>query len=215
MSNKIWKAMWKRNDIDFHQPIANPLLKTYLPRLQLVAGDRVLVPLCGKSLDMNVLLESGYRVVGVELSNIAVQAYFDASNIIPKREKKAHFTRWYYDDVEIWCGDIFNLTSSDIGHIKTLYDCTSLTALPPEIRQNYVRHFYERLEKNSQILLLTTESPDLMILNSAATIDQEVQSLYQQYYQIQLLYGQRVLKTDPQFPLQPMQPLEEKVYLIR
>jgi Thiopurine S-methyltransferase (TPMT). len=35
----------------------------------------VLVPLCGKSLDMDWLLDAGYKVFGIELSNIAIQAF--------------------------------------------------------------------------------------------------------------------------------------------
>lgn len=213
MSNKIWKSMWKHNQFQFHQPIINPLLQQYLPQLQLSANDDILVPLCGKSLDMDLLIDSGYHVIGIELSKIAIQAYFDARNIKPQHEKKGQFIRWWHNDIEIWCGDIFNLTDNDISHVKTLYDCASLTALPSESRPHYVQHFYEKLSKQSQILLITTESADEHQLESASMIDSEVQSLYENYYQIELLHGQSSLKQDPEHPGAAIMPMDEKVYL--
>lgn len=206
--------MWKRDDIQFHQSTFSPLLEQYLPKLNLSAGDSILVPLCGKSLDMDFLTDSGYHVVGIELSKIAIQAYFDARNVTPKREKKDKFIRWWHKDTEIWCGDIFNLTSDDIGHVNTLYDCTSLTALPFETRPRYVQHFYERLAQPSQIILITTESADTRQNNSSATIDSEVQSLYEKYYQIELLHGKNSIRQDPEHPGGADRPMEEKVYLL-
>ena len=76
MSNQQWKAKWKRDDIAFHQSEINPLLPQFWPTLGLTVGDTVLVPLCGKSLDMDWLLAAGYKVFGIELSNIAIQAFF-------------------------------------------------------------------------------------------------------------------------------------------
>jgi len=75
MSNQQWKAKWKRDDIAFHQSQINPLLPQFWPTLGLTVGDTVLVPLCGKSLDMDWLLDAGYKVFGIELSNIAIQAF--------------------------------------------------------------------------------------------------------------------------------------------
>ena len=214
MSNKIWKAKWKRNDIGFHQPAINPLLQQYLPQLHLSANDDILVPLCGKSLDMDLLTDSGYHVIGIEVSKVAIQAYFDARNVKPKREKKGKFIRWWHQDMEIWCGDIFNLSANEIGHVKTLYDCASLTAFPPDSRPYYVRHFYEKLSQHSQILLITTETADEQQQNSVSTIDSEIQSLYEANYHIELLHGQSSLKQDPEYPDEPNKPMEEKVYLL-
>ena len=123
MSNKVWKEKWKRNDIAFHQSTASHLLKKHLLQLNIPAGSEILVPMCGKSLDMNILADMGYNVIGIELSNIAIKAYFDALNVKPTREKNRRFIRWKHKNTEIWCGDIFDLTEKEIGHIRVLYDC--------------------------------------------------------------------------------------------
>lgn len=123
MNNKLWRAKWKRNDIACHQPVINPLLQQILPRLDLSAGDCILVPLCGKSLDMHWLTHSGLRVIGVELSAIAVKAYFESCELKPRQQRQGPFMRWSHDDIEIWCGDIFDLTRADMSSVKSLYDC--------------------------------------------------------------------------------------------
>lgn len=215
MSNKLWKAKWKRNDIAFHQLTINPLLQQYLPNLGLAAGDRLLVPLCGKSVDMDWLSESGFRVFGIELSKIAIQAYFDALQVKPKRQRQGRFIRWSYKKIEIWCGDIFDLTMADMHGVKAFYDSASLTALPADSREHYVRHFSENLPIDCQILLLTDETPDEQQFNSVMTIDSEVSALYAADYQIDLLHGKKCIKKDPTYPEEPKRPMEEKVYHIK
>ncbi|WP_261863761.1 hypothetical protein [Psychrobacter sp. JCM 18900] len=56
--------------------MVNPLLIEYFNRLNLTAGSRIFVPLCGKSIDMVWLATQGYDVVGVELVETAVQEFF-------------------------------------------------------------------------------------------------------------------------------------------
>ena len=76
MEPAFWHARWQENRIGFHLPEANPLLIRYWPVMQVAPGSNILVPLCGKSLDMLWLLDQGYRVTGVEISRIAVEAFF-------------------------------------------------------------------------------------------------------------------------------------------
>ena len=76
MSNQRWKAKWKADDIAFHQHKIHPHLIRFWPQLALPVGATVLVPLCGKSLDLGWLHQQGHRVIGVELSHIAIAAYF-------------------------------------------------------------------------------------------------------------------------------------------
>lgn len=76
MEPAFWQKRWADNQIGFHQAQVNPYLQKYWPRLQLAPASRVLVPLCGKSLDLAWLAGQGYRVLGVELSRQAVEGFF-------------------------------------------------------------------------------------------------------------------------------------------
>mgnify|MGYP001582329041 FL=1 len=52
MDSQFWRERWARNQIGFHLPEVNPYLQRHWPRLALAQGAKVLVPLCGKSLDL-------------------------------------------------------------------------------------------------------------------------------------------------------------------
>ncbi len=212
MSNQRWKARWKADDIGFHQPRIHDNLPRFWPSLALPTGSAVLVPLCGKSHDLAWLQEQEHRVIGVELSHIAIEAFFAERALSPQRQRRGRFTRWSHGSLEIWCGDLFDLKASELGEIAAIYDCTSLTALPEQSRPSYVRHLSSLLEHDSQILLLTTESGDQSLPDSAQTPDSEVLSLYQSRFCIDLLYGQSGMTIDPAFPHEPAQWMDEKVY---
>ena len=81
MQNEFWHQKWESNQIGFNQEQPNELLIQYFATLNLKAGDRVLAPLCGKSIDMLWLASQGVDVIGVELSSIACEAFFSENNI--------------------------------------------------------------------------------------------------------------------------------------
>ena len=76
MKKEYWLDRWKREDIGFHQNIINPYLREHWQKLHLAQNSEVFVPLCGKSRDMLWLHEQGHKVLGVELSHLAAQAFF-------------------------------------------------------------------------------------------------------------------------------------------
>ncbi len=76
MNAEFWHSRWQEKRIGFNQSAVNPLLINYFKQLNLPAGSLVFVPLCGKSIDMAWLAAQGYDVVGVELVETAVQAFF-------------------------------------------------------------------------------------------------------------------------------------------
>ena len=81
MNPEFWRKRWQEKRIGFNQSAANPLLVEYIKHLNLSAGSRIFVPLCGKSIDMAWLAAQGYDVVGVELVETAVQDFFVEQNI--------------------------------------------------------------------------------------------------------------------------------------
>lgn len=81
MHEDFWRARWSRNEIGFHLPEVNPWLLRHWPR---ASRGRVLVPLCGKSLDMTWLAGQGLQILGVELMETAVQAFFAEQGWCPR-----------------------------------------------------------------------------------------------------------------------------------
>ena len=76
MDPDFWHQRWQARQIGFHQSAPHPFLERWWPSLNAALGSRVYVPLCGKSLDMVWLSVRGYRVVGSELSSLAVEEFF-------------------------------------------------------------------------------------------------------------------------------------------
>jgi thiopurine S-methyltransferase len=93
MDKNFWLEKWARSEIGFHEPGGNRFLQRWWPELAVPVGTTVLVPLCGKSTDMWWLRQRGYRVLGVELSEQAVQAFFEEHGLAPRTEQEGRFTR--------------------------------------------------------------------------------------------------------------------------
>ncbi|MBB4815130.1 hypothetical protein HNP03_003766 [Pseudomonas rhodesiae] len=87
MEPEFWHDRWATNQIGFHQSDINPYLLRHWPSLALAHGAQVLVPLCGKSLDLIWLASLGHRVLGVELSEQAVQTFFSEQFISMVRSR--------------------------------------------------------------------------------------------------------------------------------
>ena len=81
MEAQFWKTRWDDNQIGFHQNSTNPMLLSHWHKTSLKPGDRVLVPLCGKSLDMLFLKSLGLEVVGIELVEKACLEFFSDNNL--------------------------------------------------------------------------------------------------------------------------------------
>lgn len=190
VDNDLWLAMWKNSQTDFHQVLVNPQLQEHWYELDIPAKGRVLVPLCGKSNDLIWLAAKGFQVIGIELSAIAVKAFFVENNLKPKKIRVGNFTVWRHGRISIYCGDIFLLKGSNLGLVDAVYDRAALTALPEEIRALYVAKLMSFMPLLKPMLLLTTEDPDPQrSQDSPAMIDQEVADLYSPYFDIDVRYG--------------------------
>ncbi|MDC0610326.1 thiopurine S-methyltransferase [Vibrio sp.] len=188
--NSLWLSMWKNGHTDFHQTSVNQQLQDYWHRLNIPTMGRVLVPLCGKSKDLIWLARRGYEVIGIELSSIAVRAFFEENNLKPKKTRCGNFTVWRHGHIRIFCGDIFVLKSTDIGKIDAIYDRAALSALPETIRKLYVTTLLSFMPFLKPMLLLTTEDADpLRTTHSQALIDSEISDLYSPHFAIEVWYG--------------------------
>ena len=202
MNPEFWHKRWQEGRIGFNQSMVNPLLTEYFNRLNLTAGSRVFVPLCGKSIDMVWLATQGYDVVGVELVETAIQEFFAEQNIEPTVYQQANNpTMKYYQGqlsgqtITLWVADIFALAAKDIGSIDAVYDKAALIALPDDMRVRYseqVRKLSSDTSKvngaNNEItpqLLLTLNYDQRKKNGPPFSIDgEQLERYYGEHYQI-------------------------------
>ncbi len=213
--NERWQQSWRDREIAFHQNVVNPHLVKFWQNLRLTAADRVFVPLCGKSRDLSWLADQGHTVVGVELSPLAVRAFFKENKMQPVRQKLGKFTRWEHGRISILCGDFFQLSAADLGEIAAVFDRASLTALPDEIRGAYIAHLKKILPASCKMLLLTTEEPDEgETQGQPFAIADEIASLYTNAFDIQLSHVESIFEPDPDPEIRLPVRVEQKVYML-
>ena len=86
MEQADWSSRWSEGRIAFNQPSVSDFLELYAERVWGEGPSRVLVPLCGKTLDMVYLAERGADVVGVEFVEQGVREFFDERGLEPERD---------------------------------------------------------------------------------------------------------------------------------
>src|SRR5262245_58779604 len=179
MDADFWHERWRLNEIGFHQADFNARLIRHWPALNVAKGGTVFVPLCGKSRDMWWLAHAGYRVIGVELSSLAIETFFQVARA-PYVHRQQSPVSWYEGDgIRIGCGNFFDLTSADLVGTNAVFDRGALVALPGEMRRRYVEHLLNVLPGNVEILLLTLEYDQSRIGGPPfSVLRTEVEALY-------------------------------------
>ena len=215
MKKYFWLERWEREEIGFHQNEVNPYLCEYWQELHLAHDSVVFVPLCGKSRDMLWLREQGHQVLGVELSNIAVQAFFKENGYTPHHVTRGKFEHCEADGIRILCGDFFDFSKDDLAKVSAVYDRASLIALPPEMRERYVRHLASILPPATQILLITVDYPQSEMPGPPFSVfPGEVEALYREHAEVRLLAQMDVLAQNPRFQQRGLSRLQENIFLL-
>lgn len=213
MEPGFWHQRWARAEIGFHKHEINMHLQQFWDRLGLCPGQRAFVPLCGKSLDLLWLADEGHPVTGVELSSIAVEAFFTENDLQPKRWSEGPFEVWEVDEIRILLGDFFALESSHVADCAGVYDRASLIALPPAMRERYARHLDAILPPGMQVLLVTMEYDQTMRPGPPFAVSEaEVRALYEPAHEVELLYVRDALSDESRWRNFGLTWLQEKVY---
>ena len=215
MEKDFWLERWKNEQIGFHEQEANTFLTEYWQALHLVSGSKVFVPLCGKSVDMQWLRSQGHPVIGVELSEKAAQDFFKENGYTATFAKMNKFHCYEANNIEIKCGDFFDLSKSDLPSVKAVYDRASMVALPPLMRQRYVQHMAKILPSKTQILLITFDYPPAEMQGPPFAVSPaNVEALYREYAEIRQLAETDVLPQNPRFKSKGLTRLHESVFLL-
>ncbi len=213
MNEDFWQARWARNEIGFHQMEINPYLSRHWPALGLASGSRVLVPLCGKSLDLAWLAGQGFGVLGIELAEKAVHDFFAEHRLTPQVVRQGAFTVYRAGPVEVRCGDFFALEAADVADCRGLYDRAALIALPAAMRERYAAHLSAILPSGCRGLLVTLDYDQARMDGPPfAVADDEVRRLFGANWTLQLLEAPDVLQENWKFLQRGLARLDERVY---
>ena len=159
MQAEFWLKKWELGETGFDQRTVNEILESCWPAVEAPADATVLVPLCGKSLDMRWLAEQGHAIVGVELSAVACQAFFDTIERVPRVSTARSLRAWIAEPYRILQGDFMIATTADIGAVSFFYDRAALVAMPPDMQPGYTRHLLSLVPSGATGLVNCLEYP--------------------------------------------------------
>ena len=217
MNPEFWLQRWREGRIGFHQDKVEPLLLEHWPDLALPSDSRVFVPMAGKSLDLVWLAAQGHRVLGVELSSLAVESFFAEHGLTPQVHETRYGRHFRAGDIELICGDVFDLDTEVLADCAAVYDRAALIALPPPLRQRYAHELYGRLPAGCRGLLVTLEYPQPEKSGPPfSVLEVEVREEFERDWDVALLARHDILAQEPRFAADGVTALETAVYrLIR
>jgi thiopurine S-methyltransferase len=186
VDNEFWHTRWAKNQIGFHLLDVNEKLKTHWEALSPLQNESVLVPLCGKSEDLVWLSTRHDEVVGVELSDIAVRAFFSEHFYLPKVSNLSEGASLYqFDEIKLYRGDFF---TTPLSAYPLVYDRGALIAMPAAMRFSYVERLLSLTLEGGRILLITLSYPDNGSKTPPFSLDeQDVRALFSNCKKVNLL----------------------------
>eukprot|EP00161_Ancyromonas_sigmoides_P022156 TRINITY_DN673_c1_g1_i1.p1 TRINITY_DN673_c1_g1~~TRINITY_DN673_c1_g1_i1.p1 ORF type:complete len:258 (+),score=118.50 TRINITY_DN673_c1_g1_i1:367-1140(+) len=149
----FWAGKWSANAIGWHQSEPQAVFVQAVDRLvasgTLASPRRVLVPLCGKSVDVLHAASRGVGVVGVEFVEQGARDFFAECGGEPPVESQLALSSGEGTVlslasrdglIRILVADIFTLSPEDLsvdGPIALVYDRAAIVAIPPKLRTDY------------------------------------------------------------------------------
>ena len=215
MQPDFWHQRWADNQIGFHQDTPTPLLLKHWHSLGIAAGAQVFVPLAGKSLDMAWLASQGHRVLGVELSQLAVEQFFAENGLSPETRDTAYGTHYEAGGIELVVGDAFGLDTDLLRDCAAVFDRAALIALPPDLRARYAGELYAALPDGCRGLLVSLEYPQAERAGPPFSVhEDEVHGLFDANWQVERVERRPIPADHPGYVVGVSQ-LDTAVYALR
>ncbi len=212
MDSQFWIKAWNEGRTNFNQEDYHDKLTEYFPQLNPRKGQRVLVPLCGKSKDLLWLHGLNLHVHGIELHDQAVESFFSENELSPlKKTQEEDFIHYTHENIVISCGDFFKLNENDTYDF--IYDRASLVALPSAMRKSYAQMIKQSLKKGGKCLLIVYEYDQSKLDGPPFSVDtDEIHELYEDQFVIKLVESKKPTKEGPR--LSSLDSLKQNIYIL-
>jgi len=244
-----WRSRWSDNQTGWHLDNVNPYLHRFTNQLipkhaaeTTGLSPRVLIPLCGKSMDMTYLAQQGYRVVGIEGVGEAVHAFASEQSVtgqaIPitlpssmdAQKFRGHAVPVHKDasghgsqlppPVLLVEGDFFEIGAQEAEALvpfDAAFDRGSLVAISPTDRQAYAQVLGKLVAPQGKVLLVTVEHDTFSNGRKGPPFEvteEDVRTLFADTFSIQLLVKEDRLEQDKGMRDRGVTYFRECVYLL-
>lgn len=150
MDLDFWSKVWEEGVIRFHQMSYNPVMMSYFQD-KVLQDKHILVPLAGKTKDINYFLEKGAKVSAVEFCEKAIREYF--------LENKLDFTEengvYKAGSLTFYKRDFFEFHSQEV--FDYVYDRASVVVFNEEKRKDYYDHLCLFIKEGTELLIFTID----------------------------------------------------------
>jgi thiopurine S-methyltransferase len=179
-------------------------------------ASTVFVPLAGKSRDMVWLATQGHKVIGVELSDVAVREFFQDGGQTPEVRSDGPFDVFSAGPFSLYRGDFFEITPDALNDVAAVYDRAALIALTPELRVRYADKLMNVIPRDAVLFLIALDYPEQEISGPPfAVTREEVERLYGDTFKIELLEARDGLAASGNLRRRGVSRLQETAYLLR
>lgn len=203
METEFWHNAWQGGKTGWQQRRVNTRLQRHWPELQATKtlADQsgvgsLLVPMCGDSPDLIWLADQSpeSRVVGCELSELAVLEFFETNQLKrTSRRLSDEHTVYQASNISILCGDYFSLSpttfeQAGLPQPVAAYDRAAQVAMPGSMRRAYAKKYAQLLPGTAQILMLTLSYDQEKMKGPPFSVsDAEIEDLYSSHFDITVL----------------------------
>ena len=183
----FWHDRWENQLTGWHRAEYNDLMVKHWHSLNAPDGSEVLVPLCGKSLDMLWLADQGYSIVGLEMVEQAIHTFFNENQLSPESTQFGKLVKHSSPPFTIFLGDVFNL-EADTVQADAWYDRAAMVAIPPSTRESYVQQIRQQTKPGAVGLLITLTYPQHEADGPPFSLtDEDALSLFSEGFEIERL----------------------------
>lgn len=216
MEKSYWESRWVKNKIGFHTPEGEEALHKWwdwlVPQNQPL---HVLIPLCGKSPDIEWIAQKGAQVTGIEFVEMACHDFFNERDIQPIITQHSFGKCFNHEGIDLWASDILKMPKRLLDKSNIVYDRAALVALPVGKRVAYVEKIASALKPGSRILLITFDYPQDEMNGPPFSIpEKEINTLHKMYYDITLLESTEILSNLKKFKEKGLSYLRKLVFLL-
>ncbi len=154
MEKEFWKEAWDEDRIGFHQSSYNPIMMKTFANIDL-KNKNILIPLAGRSQDIDYFLEREANVYAVEIVEKAIVDYFKITQKSYENESYENYTLYKHKNLKFYSADFFNSPDFIDSEVDYVYDRASNIALPKQLRETYYKTIQKLSNKSTKYFILT------------------------------------------------------------
>jgi thiopurine S-methyltransferase len=216
IDHAFWHDRWSSGSTAFDQADANSLLTRYWSELGLPKGSDVFVPLCGKTVDMTWLATLGHRVIGNELSPVAIEAFLKENGLGAVQHREPKFTVYEASGYEFWCGDLFEMPAAPLTEIAAVYDRASLVALPAYARKRYARYIADIIPGEAVVFQVALEYDQAEMGGPPFSVSvTEIKELYGDAFALEVIASENAIDRNDGLRARGLSRLNELLVILR